>query len=467
MKMKTKMKTKLIYFLILLISVSVGAQNTKIVSLESCISENPNVTCNWPGGAYFNLTEANPILLGNLNPNDYVFESYKLEDDFSPITPVESVNNFYLCDREQGWYVSVWVRNIVDTSKSFAGRIKLIFIKKPKLIVNNNSVYPVYLDGSGNVYTRNTRFQFFLDGATTPVLGYSLSNIPAGIHTITYKALNLTGVVGKCSNTETVNITGNFPTNPIKVGLAQRNCIKNDTSADELSYDLTFYKSLFLGALDPTLYTISYTDRDTQTIITNPTNFSSQPNKFVDVLISNNLTSLSYTGEIKLFKSNLPAVTATVTNNNVFASTSFDGDFLYSIKLQSATSFGTPQFSPTFNNLPVGAYNLAVYNIDGASNCNTTTDFIIENSTLGLNKVENISVSSHPNPTSGLLKVSLKNNVDIIDSIEVNNILGELILNKTINNYKAEIDLSSEASGIYFVKLKSKGAEKVMKVVKQ
>jgi hypothetical protein len=464
--MKTKMKTKLIYFLILLINVSIGAQTTKIVSLESCVSVNPNMPCNWPGGAYFNLTDANSILLGSLNPNNYVFENYKLEDDFSPETVVSPINNFYLCDREQGWYVMVSVRNIVDPSKSFTGRIKLIFIKKPTLIVNNNSVYPVYLDGTGNVYTRNIRFQFFLDGATTPVLGYSLNNIPLGIHTITYKPLNLTGAISKCSYTETVNITGSLPTNPIKVGLAQRNCIKNDDSTINLTYDLTFYKSLFIGGLDATLYTISYTDRDTQTIIANPTNFSSQPNKFIDVLISNNLTSMSYRGEIKLFKSNLPAVTATVTNNNVFASTSFNGDFLYAIKTQEAISFGIPQFSPTFNNLPAGAYSLAVYNIDGASNCNTTTNFTISNTTLGLNKVENISVSSYPNPTSGLFNVALKNNVDIIDTIEVNNILGELILEKTVNDFKAQIDLSNASNGIYFVKLKSKGAEKVMKVIK-
>lgn len=69
-----------------------------------------------------------------------------------------------------------------------------------------------------------------------------------------------------------------------------------------------------------------------------------------------------------------------------------------------------------------------------------------------------------PNPVQHLLSI---NNPSNIDSVEVISASGKVVLTKKINDTNSEIDLSGLSSGIYFLKVKSEGQIKTVKIIKK
>ena len=97
-----------------------------------------------------------------------------------------------------------------------------------------------------------------------------------------------------------------------------------------------------------------------------------------------------------------------------------------------------------------GLYWCIVSNID---NCNSDTAFYNYNSTSLHNELIN-SLSIFPNPTTGEVNITFFNNA--ITSLSIENILSENIYNTIIseNGYiSKQINISSFASGIYFLKI--------------
>ncbi len=372
------MKTKLLKAFFLLLAIKGASQtiNPSIVFVESC--ETVGTSCNGNAGAYFDLTTANARLLGNLNPNDYQFVDYQIDNDFSPSQPVTPINNFYRCEglvNQAGvseTIISVRIERINDSQNFFTGYIKLIWVKKPTLVVNNNSVYPSFLQ-NGEIYRPSCKFSFRLDNAATTTLGYSLNNIPVGTHTITYKALNTTGYLSTCEYTETVVIDGNFPTNVIKTALTFPACVNANSTQSTLTFNLTQANPILLGSLLPSNYTLEYRNRDNGSLITTPTNYVSEIDKFIDVKIIKNSDQTFYFGEIKLFKVQSASYTIQVINNTAIATATTNGNFLYALKLQGQ-NFGTPQVSNIFNSLPAGNHTMKVINNEG---CGVEQNFTI------------------------------------------------------------------------------------------
>lgn len=70
----------------------------------------------------------------------------------------------------------------------------------------------------------------------------------------------------------------------------------------------------------------------------------------------------------------------------------------------------------------------------------------------------------YPNPVQHVLNIS---NSSTIEDIEIISVSGKSILSKKINNTQSEIDLSNIASGFYFLKVKSEGKTKTIKIVKK
>ncbi|HLP63479.1 T9SS type A sorting domain-containing protein [Flavobacterium sp.] len=68
-----------------------------------------------------------------------------------------------------------------------------------------------------------------------------------------------------------------------------------------------------------------------------------------------------------------------------------------------------------------------------------------------------------PNPVKNSLTIS---NESLINSIEITSILGQNILSQKVTSLQTEIDLSELSTGIYFVKVTSKGQEKTIKIIK-
>lgn len=71
---------------------------------------------------------------------------------------------------------------------------------------------------------------------------------------------------------------------------------------------------------------------------------------------------------------------------------------------------------------------------------------------------------SYPNPVKNNLTIQ---NTSTIDKVILLSITGKTVLSKTIKSLHAEIDLSNLSDGIYFLKVKSEGAEKTVKIIKE
>ncbi|WP_163409135.1 T9SS type A sorting domain-containing protein [Flavobacterium ajazii] len=70
----------------------------------------------------------------------------------------------------------------------------------------------------------------------------------------------------------------------------------------------------------------------------------------------------------------------------------------------------------------------------------------------------------YPNPVKNKLSLS---NTDNIDEIEIFSVSGKSVLVKKINNVHSEIDLSNISTGVYFLKVKSEGKIKTIKIIKE
>ena len=83
---------------------------------------------------------------------------------------------------------------------------------------------------------------------------------------------------------------------------------------------------------------------------------------------------------------------------------------------------------------------------------------------LEVDQFENEDFVFYPNPTSGVITVSLTNNENTIASIKVYDLLGKTILTSKSNNVNTEtIDLSNVNSGMYFIEVTTDSNLKVVK----
>jgi uncharacterized repeat protein (TIGR03803 family) len=71
-------------------------------------------------------------------------------------------------------------------------------------------------------------------------------------------------------------------------------------------------------------------------------------------------------------------------------------------------------------------------------------------SSVGIDELDITSeIDIHPNPTRGIFTVT--SSISNQSQIEIYNMLGKIIYKSVFNNSKAEIDLSNENKGIYFI----------------
>mgnify|MGYP000873557004 CR=1 FL=1 len=84
--------------------------------------------------------------------------------------------------------------------------------------------------------------------------------------------------------------------------------------------------------------------------------------------------------------------------------------------------------------------------------------------TMGIAEQSLSTLRFYPNPVNNTLNLS---NSDAIDAVTVYNVMGQLLLNKNIDNTSTEVDFSNLQNGIYLVKISSSGQEKTIKIQKQ
>ena len=71
----------------------------------------------------------------------------------------------------------------------------------------------------------------------------------------------------------------------------------------------------------------------------------------------------------------------------------------------------------------------------------------------------------YPNPTTG--KCTIRNDQYVMERIEVYDVFGKPLEVLQINDYQTDIDLSSRASGIYFVRIVTEKGIITKRVVKR
>ncbi|WP_298221557.1 T9SS type A sorting domain-containing protein [Flavobacterium sp.] len=83
---------------------------------------------------------------------------------------------------------------------------------------------------------------------------------------------------------------------------------------------------------------------------------------------------------------------------------------------------------------------------------------------LGINQVENKSVSIAPNPTKNKITITSKGN---ITSVQLFDVQGRILETMTASAEQLDFDLSQKTTGVYFVKIITEKGTKTEKIIKQ
>jgi hypothetical protein len=83
-----------------------------------------------------------------------------------------------------------------------------------------------------------------------------------------------------------------------------------------------------------------------------------------------------------------------------------------------------------------------------------------------VNPVLDNIISIYPNPVKDIVNITIKNN-STIQTIELYDIQGRLLQTQLVNNISSELNLSSRANGMYFIKINTDKGSKVEKLVKK
>jgi hypothetical protein len=89
------------------------------------------------------------------------------------------------------------------------------------------------------------------------------------------------------------------------------------------------------------------------------------------------------------------------------------------------------------------------------------------NSTLGTNDLDRQGISVYPNPASDLLYINFGENIGRFDSLELFDIRGRLVTQKSLNNelQNTTLDVNSFSTGVYLLKVSSETEQFLTKVI--
>ena len=91
-----------------------------------------------------------------------------------------------------------------------------------------------------------------------------------------------------------------------------------------------------------------------------------------------------------------------------------------------------------------------------------------EENTSHTDKLGEASVTIYPNPTQGLLKVNIDNMPeDSQGRIQVFDLNGQMLMQKTDIDYSTDVDLSSQSPGTYILKITLSDKTTTWKIIKQ
>jgi hypothetical protein len=158
----------------------------------------------------------------------------------------------------------------------------------------------------------------------------------------------------------------------------------------------------------------------------------------------------------------LPSVSLTAAAGNVCVNS---GSIALTGSPAGGSYNGTNVSGTAFTPATSGTFTPAYYFTNSTTGCsNTATTAIVVSLCTGIEESGNTqSVSIYPNPNNGVFTVEL----EVAASITITDVTGSHVLvSETLAAGTHSLDLSSEASGVYFVKLTDAAKQIILRLVK-
>lgn len=104
------------------------------------------------------------------------------------------------------------------------------------------------------------------------------------------------------------------------------------------------------------------------------------------------------------------------------------------------------------------------YAVQTVGECSSSPLAVTVSIVLGNPEFDLTTLKAYPNPVTDLLTVSYSEN---ILAVEVFNLIGQKIMDKTVNNTQVTINLSDIETGTYLVRVSSAKAQKTFRILKK
>jgi hypothetical protein len=154
-----------------------------------------------------------------------------------------------------------------------------------------------------------------------------------------------------------------------------------------------------------------------------------------------------------------PATFSVATSNSIICVGS-----TASLTATGATSY-TWNTAATTSVIAVSPTVTTTYTVTGVTGVCSNSLTITQNVSLctGVNEVLGNLVTIYPNPNNGVFTIEL----NATTQVTITNILGDVLVNTTLNTGKQTLDIQNKANGIYFVKLIQNGKQQIIKLIKE
>ena len=408
------------------------------ILLNAGITYSASVWYNTPGySTWYNLA----LLYGpNQSPAGLVqlaSEQYPTNSSYESMSNTFSVSTtglYYLAVKAQEWYYGsqlVWDNLAITAPCQFPNNAAAIAMSGTTTICAGQAVN---ITASGaSTYTWNT-------GANTNAISVS----PGFNTTYTVTGTNpLSGCLGTATREIVVN---QLP--PVSI-VALKNSVCEGESVTMQALSANAYTWSAGPSFNAAITVTPTTANNTYTVI-GSNSFGCTASAVQQIQV-NPLPVVSVSGTTLICQ----GYTTNLTANGAGANGSYEwkASTLY---LQSPVASVSPNETTTYS----------VVATDGLGCKGTGIVIVAVDPCLGLQSFNSSSsqVSVYPNPNSGVFTVELVNGVN--KTIEVMDVTGRVVLSNTTTNNTTDVNISTLANGVYYVKVKSENVSEVIKVVK-
>jgi hypothetical protein len=113
--------------------------------------------------------------------------------------------------------------------------------------------------------------------------------------------------------------------------------------------------------------------------------------------------------------------------------------------------------------LTAGTYTVAYTDVNGCMN----TMNVIVGTQVGITETGIFSFSVYPNPSNGIINLTLSNLYDNEANVEIWNVLGEIVYSTSVNTASSQLNIEAIGSGTYFIRVQTGSKIETSKIIIQ